>query len=244
MSSYLAYKPLTTPTGAAYTDFNYTSSAEDDSSQYLGSPTYQINSNPYLSNNMGNSVYMDTWSLANGMVTSTPNGGYYHNPYQTEIPMTPKQSSEEISNESDTKSKTNKSSSKKTKTKSKPTCTSQTKKAPNNDITSPPSPTVLKRRRQAANARERKRMNGLNEAFDRLREVVPAPDLEQKLSKFETLQMAQTYIGALIDMLENGSESSELSYNSLYSLDTSSYMAASSSPATSVQSFGNDLSLQ
>ncbi|XP_033250496.1 protein atonal homolog 1-like [Drosophila miranda] len=33
--------------------------------------------------------------------------------------------------------------------------------------------TVQKRRRHAANARERKRMNGLNEAFDRLREVVP-----------------------------------------------------------------------
>ena len=35
----------------------------------------------------------------------------------------------------------------------------------------PPSPTVLKQRREAANARERKRMNGLNDAFERLREV-------------------------------------------------------------------------
>ncbi|XP_011213303.2 basic helix-loop-helix transcription factor amos [Bactrocera dorsalis] len=68
----------------------------------------------------------------------------------------------------------------------------------------PPSPTVLKRRRQAANARERKRMNGLNEAFDRLREVVPAPTIDQKLSKYETLQMAQNYITALCEMLENG----------------------------------------
>lgn len=31
----------------------------------------------------------------------------------------------------------------------------------------PPSPTVLKKRRLAANARERRRMNGLNSAFDR-----------------------------------------------------------------------------
>lgn len=68
----------------------------------------------------------------------------------------------------------------------------------------PPSLSVLKRRRQAANARERKRMNGLNEAFDRLREVVPAPTIDQKLSKYETLQMAQTYIAALCEMLENG----------------------------------------
>lgn len=76
-------------------------------------------------------------------------------------------------------------------------------KRPNTAL-KPPSPTVLKRRRQAANARERKRMNGLNEAFDRLREVVPAPTIDQKLSKYETLQMAQTYITALCEMLENG----------------------------------------
>ncbi|XP_030766226.1 neurogenic differentiation factor 4-like [Sitophilus oryzae] len=66
----------------------------------------------------------------------------------------------------------------------------------------PPSPTILKRRRLAANARERRRMNGLNEAFDRLRKVIPSLDAEQKLSKFETLQMAQSYISALRELLE------------------------------------------
>lgn len=74
---------------------------------------------------------------------------------------------------------------------------------------SPPptlSPTVLKKRRMAANARERRRMNGLNEAFDRLREVVPAPDADQKMSKYETLQMAQTYIIGLCDLLEGNSD--------------------------------------
>lgn len=45
-------------------------------------------------------------------------------------------------------------------------------------------------------------MNGLNEAFDRLREVIPSLDAEHKLSKFETLQMAQTYISALRELLE------------------------------------------
>ncbi|XP_059468859.1 transcription factor ATOH1-like [Neocloeon triangulifer] len=66
----------------------------------------------------------------------------------------------------------------------------------------PPSPTVVKKRRLAANARERRRMNGLNDAFDRLREVVPSLGNDHKLSKYETLQMAQTYIGALCELLE------------------------------------------
>ncbi|GJQ68784.1 hypothetical protein Trydic_g14722 [Trypoxylus dichotomus] len=66
----------------------------------------------------------------------------------------------------------------------------------------PPSPSVLKKRRLAANARERRRMNGLNEAFDRLRQVIPSLKSDHKLSKFETLQMAQTYISALRDLLE------------------------------------------
>ncbi|XP_066250235.1 protein lin-32-like isoform X1 [Euwallacea similis] len=65
----------------------------------------------------------------------------------------------------------------------------------------PASPSVMKRRRLAANARERRRMNGLNEAFDRLRKVIPSLDEEQKLSKFETLQMAQSYIAALKELL-------------------------------------------
>lgn len=68
----------------------------------------------------------------------------------------------------------------------------------------PPKPVgrdVLRKRRLAANARERRRMNGLNDAFDRLREVIPALSGDQKLSKFETLQMAQTYIAALVELL-------------------------------------------
>ncbi|KAL5289279.1 hypothetical protein ACFFRR_009442 [Megaselia abdita] len=68
------------------------------------------------------------------------------------------------------------------------------------------NPTVLKKRRMAANARERRRMNGLNEAFDRLREVVPTPDVDQKMSKYETLQMAQTYILGLCDLLDGNSD--------------------------------------
>lgn len=45
-------------------------------------------------------------------------------------------------------------------------------------------------------------MNGLNDAFDKLREVVPSLGTDHKLSKFETLQMAQSYIAALCDLLQ------------------------------------------
>ncbi|XP_049281250.1 transcription factor Atoh8-like [Anopheles funestus] len=62
-------------------------------------------------------------------------------------------------------------------------------------------PEIVKKRRLAANARERRRMNSLNDAFDRLRDVVPSLGNDRKLSKFETLQMAQTYIAALNELL-------------------------------------------
>uniref|UniRef100_A0A182MZE2 BHLH domain-containing protein n=1 Tax=Anopheles dirus TaxID=7168 RepID=A0A182MZE2_9DIPT len=84
----------------------------------------------------------------------------------------------------------------------------------------PPSPTVLKKRRLAANARERKRMNSLNVAFDRLREIVPSLGPDHKLSKFETLQMAQTYINALSDLLERGADAT--TYSLFDSLETRS----------------------
>ncbi|XP_068167700.1 protein atonal homolog 1a [Antennarius striatus] len=61
---------------------------------------------------------------------------------------------------------------------------------------------VQKQRRVAANARERRRMHGLNHAFDELRSVIPAFDNDKKLSKYETLQMAQIYINALAELLE------------------------------------------
>ena len=65
-----------------------------------------------------------------------------------------------------------------------------------------PSLEIIKKRRFAANARERRRMGGLNEAFDRLRNVVPSLGDDRKLSKYETLQMAQTYISALHELLD------------------------------------------
>lgn len=57
-------------------------------------------------------------------------------------------------------------------------------------------------RRVAANARERRRMHGLNRAFDRLRSVIPSLENDKKLSKYDTLQMAQIYISELSELLE------------------------------------------
>lgn len=65
----------------------------------------------------------------------------------------------------------------------------------------PPSKDILRKRRVAANARERRRMESLNVAFDKLRSVIPSFGDDTKLSKYETLQMAQTYIAALKDLL-------------------------------------------
>ncbi|XP_053548263.1 transcription factor ATOH7 [Bombina bombina] len=59
------------------------------------------------------------------------------------------------------------------------------------------------RRRLAANARERRRMQGLNTAFDSLRRVVPQWGEDKKLSKYETLQMALSYIMALRRILSD-----------------------------------------
>uniref|UniRef100_A0A183BQM7 BHLH domain-containing protein n=1 Tax=Globodera pallida TaxID=36090 RepID=A0A183BQM7_GLOPA len=65
-----------------------------------------------------------------------------------------------------------------------------------------PSPQLLRIRRENANARERKRMNLLNNAYEKLRAVVPPLENGQKLSKFDTLKMAQTYINDLDNCLK------------------------------------------
>lgn len=64
------------------------------------------------------------------------------------------------------------------------------------------SSTIVRKRRLAANARERRRMQNLNKAFDRLRAYLPSLGNDRQLSKYETLQMAQSYITALYDLLQ------------------------------------------
>jgi atonal protein 1/7 len=63
-------------------------------------------------------------------------------------------------------------------------------------------PQIRKKRRLAANARERKRMQSLNDAFDELRNHLPSLGNDRQFSKHETLQMAQSYITALCDLLQ------------------------------------------
>ncbi|CAJ0934115.1 unnamed protein product [Ranitomeya imitator] len=62
----------------------------------------------------------------------------------------------------------------------------------------------IKVRRVEANARERGRMHGLNDALDNLRKVVPCYSKTQKLSKIETLRLAKNYIWALSEILRIG----------------------------------------
>ena len=64
------------------------------------------------------------------------------------------------------------------------------------------SESVMKKRRLAANARERRRMDQLNHGFDRLRTVLPGMGPETQLSKYDTLQMAQEYINQLSKLLK------------------------------------------
>ncbi|XP_008320361.1 transcription factor atoh7 [Cynoglossus semilaevis] len=79
----------------------------------------------------------------------------------------------------------------------RPSCTDSGSESSELDSSSPQKFETVVRRRMAANARERKRMQGLNTAFDRLRKVVPQWGQDKKLSKYETLQMALSYIVAL-----------------------------------------------
>ncbi|KAK6471209.1 neurogenic differentiation factor 4-like [Huso huso] len=65
----------------------------------------------------------------------------------------------------------------------------------------------FKARRVKANARERSRMHGLNDALESLRRVMPCYSKTQKLSKIETLRLAHNYIWALSEVLESGQSS-------------------------------------
>ncbi|XP_041645690.1 protein atonal homolog 7 [Cheilinus undulatus] len=86
-----------------------------------------------------------------------------------------------------------------------PSCSDSGSESSEQDLKSPEKYATATRRRMAANARERKRMQGLNTAFDCLRRVVPQWGQDKKLSKYETLQMALSYIMALNRILTDPS---------------------------------------
>lgn len=60
---------------------------------------------------------------------------------------------------------------------------------------------INKTQRVAANMRERRRMTHLNEAFENLKQKVPAFPHERKLSRIQTLKLAIEYISFMSDIL-------------------------------------------
>ncbi len=57
--------------------------------------------------------------------------------------------------------------------------------------------------RQAANQRERKRMQSINEAFEGLRAHIPTLPYEKRLSKVDTLRLAIGYISFLAELVQS-----------------------------------------
>lgn len=57
--------------------------------------------------------------------------------------------------------------------------------------------------RYAANLRERRRMQSINEAFEGLRSHIPTLPYEKRLSKVDTLRLAIGYISFLADMVNS-----------------------------------------
>lgn len=170
------------------------SSTEETSSILSNSPPYTSTS----SSLQFNSPYQSPWPIQNSLIDSSSSVRYDHTI---------------ADNLCDIREHTNLPTQRKTKNSPKPKNSDNQKargRRKGTTSTKPksisPNVAVLKKRRLAANARERRRMNGLNEAFDKLRDVVPSLGADHKLSKFETLQMAQTYISALCDLLERGAD--------------------------------------
>lgn len=66
----------------------------------------------------------------------------------------------------------------------------------------------MSEQRRAANMRERKRMQSINEAFESLRTQLPTLPYEKKISKVDTLKMAIAYILFLTELLNDDNKSS------------------------------------
>ncbi|GFG34671.1 hypothetical protein Cfor_03080 [Coptotermes formosanus] len=70
-------------------------------------------------------------------------------------------------------------------------------------------PTVQVQQRQAANLRERKRMQSINDAFEGLRSHIPTLPYEKRLSKVDTLKLAIGYINFLSDIVTSDRNSTQ-----------------------------------
>lgn len=63
--------------------------------------------------------------------------------------------------------------------------------------------------RVAANLRERRRMQSINEAFEGLRSHIPTLPYEKRLSKVDTLRLAIGYISFLSELVKTDSQSKD-----------------------------------
>ncbi|XP_058038732.1 pancreas transcription factor 1 subunit alpha [Ahaetulla prasina] len=61
----------------------------------------------------------------------------------------------------------------------------------------------LQQLRQAANVRERRRMQSINDAFEELRAHIPTLPYEKRLSKVDTLRLAMGYINFLSELVQS-----------------------------------------
>ncbi|KAK4878983.1 hypothetical protein RN001_007129 [Aquatica leii] len=69
--------------------------------------------------------------------------------------------------------------------------------------------------RQAANLRERKRMQSINDAFEGLRAHIPTLPYEKRLSKVDTLKLAIGYINFLSELVRADRNSTSGGFNGL-----------------------------
>ncbi|XP_075067328.1 pancreas transcription factor 1 subunit alpha [Mixophyes fleayi] len=65
------------------------------------------------------------------------------------------------------------------------------------------SDTEMQQLRQAANVRERRRMQSINDAFEGLRSHIPTLPYEKRLSKVDTLRLAIGYINFLSELVQS-----------------------------------------
>ena len=71
-------------------------------------------------------------------------------------------------------------------------------------------PNLTHGQRHAANLRERKRMQSINDAFEGLRTHIPVHPYEKRLSKVDTLRLAIDYIAFLNRLLNSASQSDSI----------------------------------
>lgn len=71
----------------------------------------------------------------------------------------------------------------------------------------------MAQQRQAANLRERRRMQSINEAFEGLRSHIPTLPYEKRLSKVDTLKLAISYITFLSEMVKRDKNGHETGLN-------------------------------